>query len=306
MLDRNELLIKVATMFYEQGYTQTNIAKELDISRPTVASLLQEGRDKGIIRINIIKQYTNNLILEEKIKEKYNIKNVLVSPEDSYNPKNDVGILCADYIESRADENLKIGISFGTTVYEFVENAKYMSTNFKQITPLMGGVEMKTEYLHSNFLCYKLSSKYNCGVSFFYAPVIAESIEQKNILMESNLVQQALKEAKSVDIGVVGIGNPLKNSTYKNLGYLDDTMDELERRKAVGDICTSFYNDKAQEINTEFSNKFIGLSLDEIKNIPELVILATGKEKLESVRALVENRIVDVLIIDYNLAVDLV
>lgn len=306
MLSRTDLLVRVSIMYYEEGLTQTAIAKNLNISRPTVASLLQEARDKGIVRINILKPYKVNTELENKIEKKYGIKKVLISPENSSNPKKDVGILCANYIESKSSEFLKIGISFGTTIYEFVQNAKYLDTNFKQIIPLMGGVEMKNDYLHSNFLCYELSSKYSCKVNFFYAPAFAESVEQKQTLMDSNLVKQAIEEARSVDVGIIGVGNPLKNSTYKNLGYLSkDNIAELKKANVVGDICASFFDRKGKEVDCKFSETSIGLRLSDIKKIPEVVILATGTEKAIPIKALLENGFIDVLITDFDIAKNL-
>lgn len=44
MLDREDLILKVALLYYENEETQSDIAKKLNISRPTVASLLHEAK----------------------------------------------------------------------------------------------------------------------------------------------------------------------------------------------------------------------------------------------------------------------
>lgn len=306
-MNRNDILIKVASMYYEQNYTQTDIAKKMNISRPTIASMLNEAKQNGIVQINIIKTYSNILDLQEKIKAKYNLKEVLISPQNSPSPKKDVGVLCADYIERSLKGNEKIGISFGTTVHEYIKNAGYQEFNDVTITPLMGGVELKNEALHSNQLCFRLASKYNCDVNFFYAPVKAESIEQKNMLMESKLVQNALYNAKSVDIGIFGIGNPANKSTYQRLNYLSETdLIDFSKKDVIGDICTSFYNRKAEIVKNELSNHLIGLNLEDIKKIPEVIILATGTEKTVSVMTLLENNYINTLITDFELAKNLI
>lgn len=303
MTKRLELLIEVASLFYEQNCTQTYIAKKLNISRPTVASLLQEAKDKGIVKISIMKINKDTINISNALKKKYNIPHVLVSKEDSTYSKKEVGILCANYIESKKDLNIKIGVGFGSTVYEYVKSANYIKTNFKGLTPLMGGVELNDEALHSNHLCFTLSRKYSCGMSFIYSPVKAESLEQKKMLINSHMVKTAIDEAKKVDLAIVGVGNPLNKSTYQKLKYLsDEDIKILKKNHAVGDIVTSLFNKDAEEIITPASEKFIGISINDLKNIPEVVVLATGHQKSEAVKALINKNIITTLIIDYELA----
>ncbi len=307
MKSRLDILTKVAIMYYKQNLTQTYIAKELKISRPTVASMLQEAKDKGIVKISIIDRNSNIINLQENIKNKYGMKNIFVTNENTINPKKDIGLLCADYIEKKSDKPLKIGIGFGTTVYEFINNANYIDTKFVDIVPIMGGVEMQNEALHSNLLCFKLSEKYSCNRSFFYAPVKAETLEQKDNLMDSKLVKLAIENAKNIDLAIVGVGNPLNNSTYQRIHYiLDEDLDILKSNSAVGDIVTSFFDKNGKEILTPSSKKFIGLNIDDIKSIPEVVVLASGYEKLEAVKVLAEHKIADTFIIDYDLAQSLI
>lgn len=45
--------LKVATLYYREGYNQQDIATELNISRATVSRLLQFGRDQGLVTIKI-------------------------------------------------------------------------------------------------------------------------------------------------------------------------------------------------------------------------------------------------------------
>ena len=294
-------------MYYEQNYTQTDIAKKLNISRPTIASMLNEAKQNGIVQINIVKAYSNILDLQKKIKAKYNLKEVLISAENSLTPKKDVGVLCANYIEHSLKGYEKIGISFGTTVHEYVKNAGYYEFSNITITPMMGGVDLKNEALHSNQLCFRLASKYNCDVNFFYAPVKAESIEQKNMLMESKLVQNALYNAKNVDIGIFGVGNPANQSTYQKLKYLSDAeLSEFSKKGVIGDVCTSFYNRKSEMVKSKLSEHLIGLNLEDLKKIPEVIVLATGIQKTVSVMTLLENHYIDTLIADFELAKNLI
>lgn len=48
-----ERMVNVARLYYEQNMTQSEIAKELGISRPLVSILLTEARACGIVTITI-------------------------------------------------------------------------------------------------------------------------------------------------------------------------------------------------------------------------------------------------------------
>lgn len=303
MTNRIDLLIKVASMFYEENLTQTEIARELNLSRPTIASMLNEAKDKGIVKISIVKLGSDTHSLSMNIKKKYNLDNVFVAPPQTDNPKKEIGILCAQYIENRRLENLTIGLGFGTTLYEFIHYANYINTNFKEIVPLIGGVEMDNEALHCNHLCFTLARKYSTKTKFFYSPVKAEDINEKKLLMDSRLVRQSIENAKNVDIALIGVGNPIKSSTYRRLNYIQAEDDKiLEEKKAVGDIVTTFYDKDLNPITTPLTEKFIGLNIEDIKKINEVVVVASGEEKFESVLPLLENGYINHLIIDYSLA----
>ena len=149
-------------------------------------------------------------------------------------------------------------------------------------------------------MCIRDSST---SAKFFYSPVKAEDLDEKNLLIESRLVKKALTEARCVDIAIVGVGNPIKNSTYRRLNYIDEVDDKiLKEKNAVGDIVTTFYDKNACNIETPLTQSFIGLSMNDLENIEEVVVLASGEEKYESVHALLNKNIIDTLIIDYRLA----
>ena len=53
MAKNNRLLMQVAKMYYMEQLTQAQIGRNLNTSRATVSRLLQEARDKGIVKITI-------------------------------------------------------------------------------------------------------------------------------------------------------------------------------------------------------------------------------------------------------------
>ena len=76
--DDIRLIVKIAQLYYEQDMTQAQIARELRIYRTTISRLLKRGRDQGIVTIAINYDYNENLWLEQQLKQKFGLKDVVV------------------------------------------------------------------------------------------------------------------------------------------------------------------------------------------------------------------------------------
>lgn len=306
MSSRTDLLVEVAVLYYEQGVTQTEIAKKLKLSRPTVASLLQEAKDTGIVKITV--QHTSSTILQEqeRLRKKYGLRTLLIASDSTEQPKAEVGALCASFIEERLPSIKNLGIGWGTTVFEYVSHANYFDFSHLTVTPLIGGVGFSDVKIHSNHLAFILSQKYQCESHYFYAPALAETFEQKEMLVNSEMVKMVLAEGRKVEMAVVGIGDPTHSSTYRQLGYITEKdAKELTACHSAGDIGATFFDASGKPVKSSVSDRMIGITMDEMKAIPELVVLATGAEKVQSIRTLLENQVVEHLIVDEVIAGEL-
>lgn len=308
MESKIEALVKVANYYYNDGLTQTQIADRLGVSRPTVAKMLAEARQKEIVKITIQTHLLNDYKKEKLVREKYNLKSVQIvaSLGNDEATKIEIGRRGAQYIESRLDEIKSLGIGWGTTIQKFVEAANHLDYPDLSIVPLMGGVSLSEVKIHSNHLVFTLGQKYNAIVNLLYAPAIAENLEVKHILTNSKIVQSLLNKGKDVDLAVISVGNPRESRTYREMGYITEMeQQEIIAEKAVGDILASFFNDDGNLVNTSLSERMIGHSLEDIKQMKEVLVIASGIEKTVSLKPLLVQDYIDHLIIDSNIAQEL-
>jgi len=52
--ERLELLVQIATWYYEEDLSQEDIAGRVGLSRPMVSRLLQKARDHGLSEIRVL------------------------------------------------------------------------------------------------------------------------------------------------------------------------------------------------------------------------------------------------------------
>jgi DNA-binding transcriptional regulator LsrR (DeoR family) len=293
--------LKAAQYYYNQNLTQQEIAEKLYISRPTVSKLLKEAEEDGIIQFKVVDIQNKCAMfkLEEKITNKFGLKNVILADYDeNYEDlKENIGKAAAIFFEKIAKNDMKIGFSWGTTLKAMVRNLNYNNKirNLELIT-LVGGSGVLSSDVHSNIIIEDVLDKYEGTGHFLYAPSIVDSVEIKNNIMKNRETKRILEKAKNVEIAFVGIGS--NTELPKRLHLLDEEYEELKDLNSVGDVCSRFYDSEGNLCDSDINKRIIGIDLESLRDIETVVGVAGGLEKVESIFAALENGFLDILITD--------
>ncbi|MFC6181361.1 sugar-binding domain-containing protein [Lactiplantibacillus daowaiensis] len=95
----------------------------------------------------------------------------------------------------------------------------------------------------------------------------------------------------------------MQTSTWRKLDYITkDETNELTSAGAIGDVVADFFDDQGHTVHTDFSNRLIGITIDDLKNISNVVVTAVRKKKAQGVKVLLENDVINTLIIDQAVA----
>jgi DNA-binding transcriptional regulator LsrR (DeoR family) len=299
--DRRQL-VRIANLYYVEGWTQGQIAKKIGVSRPFICRLLQKAKESGIVEVYIKDESILAIELEQQIKNTYKLKDVIVVSTDGLAPemvKKAVGQAGSYYLSKNFGDTKQIGISWGTTLSELVKEYPFEQREEVNIVPLVGGIGTHHVEIHANQLAYELARKMNGTCSYLYAPAIVETQELKDYLLEIPDIAMVLEKGKIVDIALISIGNPYTGSTMRALGYLqDDDLQQFRQMGVVGDIASRFFDKWGDVINHPFNDKVIGLALEQLKQIKNVIAVVEGTHKIESLSAALKGEYIDVLIID--------
>ncbi|MEI8634592.1 hypothetical protein P4S72_26385 [Vibrio sp. PP-XX7] len=78
------MLVKIATLYYEEGKKQSLIAQELDLSQSFVSRALTRCVKEGLVKISVVQPPNIYLNVESQIQKKYGINQaIVVDVEDS-------------------------------------------------------------------------------------------------------------------------------------------------------------------------------------------------------------------------------
>ncbi|MFD1415578.1 sugar-binding transcriptional regulator [Oceanobacillus jeddahense] len=301
-MEERRLITKVVKLYYLEGWTQTEIAKKINKSRPIVSKLLKQAKENQVVEVYLKDSTVHTVQFERKLEKKYNLKEAIVIESANSGPElimRKLGLATARYIEKKLDHINTIGISWGTSVYAVVEAFQYQANKPIHLIPLIGGIGQDYIGYHTNSLLFELSQKLNGTSSYLYAPAVVESEELRNHIIRSKDVKEVLTRGKQVDIAIVGIGNPGIQNTMTEMGYLlEEDQQSLMDAEAIGDINSNFFDKNGELVEHPLNNRTIGIDLQDIKKIPEVITIARGEHKILPLHVALENHFITTLVID--------
>lgn len=301
-------LTKLVTWHYIDGWTHEEIAKKLGISRPVVSKQLQRARELGIIDFYIENETHTTVKLETDLKNKFDLTYVKVIPSFHNVTLEKATIMKAAvmYLLQRFSNITSLGIGWGNTMFDLVEEFPYHPFVHLNIIPLIGGIGTSMKKFHSNDLASLLAKKLMCNYAYLYSPFIATSREMKEQLLQIPEIHQTLTQARNVDMAIVGLGMANKSATLSQTGYLsEEDVCELERANVMGDITSYFFDQFGKEINSTFNSKTIGIGLKDLQSIPEVLGIVYSKDKIPSAYISLKYKYLNSIITSESLAYSL-
>lgn len=300
---RLSLLEEVASLYYEERRTQSEIADQLFISRSQISRLLQEAQEQGIVEIRVNHAVERNYDTENRLKIRYNLKDARIvncRKKHENNPKQRAAKLAAQYLGGRIKRDTMLGVSWGSTVYEtvrFLEVEKPVPINIVQI---MGAAADANPAGSTVEMTQKLADLYRANVFYLNAPLFIEDEYVHSTIMADPYIAKTLEMAINSDIILTGIGTlDAIQSTNAWLGYMSDEMlAEITALGGIGCICARFFDREGRPLSCKWNDNCTGIRLENLKRVPEVVAVATGAEKADAIKGALEGGYIDVLISD--------
>ncbi len=306
-MDRRDLMIKVAKMYYIEALSQEQISKEIHVSRPSVSRMLKACIKEGIVQIKIDDVSSFGKELGNRIVQAYGIDTAIVVPQ-SYSAqaeKENVGQAAASYIESLLSPGMMIGIAWGTMINSIVNNIKPNTLISADVIQLLGGMDNKTSDTDANMMALKLAKSLGGDSYILQAPFMVQSKILRDLLMEEPHVKNHFQKIRSTDLAIIGLGStkPELSAQFRS-GHINiEDSQKLISEGAVGDICGSYIDINGHLCHSSLSDRMIAVSLSDLRRIPRVIGVAAGEKKADVIVGALRGRYIDVLITDEKAAI---
>ena len=305
------IMYRAAELFYIKGIQQKDISRELNVSTVTVSRLIQKAKEAGVINFRISEPYEKILILSERVKQRYGLRDVIISLyPNSKRPelkdaKQAVALEGAKYLQRRLTGSDIVGIAWGGTMFHLINDLNPCQRSHASFVTMHGSIancdyELDVQTLTARAAMALGGTKYSLLMNG-----LLSSRETVTQLKKEKNVQKIFRLFEEITISVSGIGSfyPEPTSLLSRENYITrEELQSLREHDVCGDIMLRFFDKKGNECGNVLKDRTLSIDLDVYKRIKTKILVASGTEKTVTLHTALKSGFCDILIIDDRLA----
>ena len=170
---QRQTLVEVARLYYEQNLTQAEIGRQLSLSRSTVSRMLQRAREAGIVTITVKYDVARDHKLEDALRSAFALREARVlssSRRSSDSIRNRLGKLGAILLEESLNDNSTLGVSYGRSLANTVEQVRPRLSEGLTVVPVIGALGSDNPLIEGIDLTRQLATKLGARYRYLHAP----------------------------------------------------------------------------------------------------------------------------------------
>ncbi len=285
--NREDLLVLVASLYYEQDYSQQQIADRLEISRSNISRLLKEAKQKGLVEIHVRKPISTVPALEREFRERFGLHAAMVARNRSHTAADSLaaaGQLAAQYLKEVLRPNSISAIAWGTGVSAAVTAFPTSQSMNVDVVQMLGSVGTVDSVIDGPELARQLALKLGGRYYYLHAPLFVESQAARDVIIEQPMIADTLRRARRADAALVGIGTTeMGASSFLRAGHLTEAqLAELRAQGVVGETCGQHFDIRGGS-DYDINRRVISVTLADVKHIPHVIAVACGLKKTRSI-----------------------
>lgn len=309
-LDQLRLITKIAVLYHEEGLSQTEVARRLNLSQARVSRYLRQSEDLGIVRTTVVQPAGISVGLEKALEEKYGLREVVVVENvEGASITMRLGSSAASYLETTLGADDFIGISsWSSTLLAMVEAMRSRPRKIVHgVAQLIGGVGSPEAQAQATRLTSHLAELTSARPYYLRAPGIASSREIREAFLSDPAVAGTVRAWESLTMIIVGIGSFPASPLFASSGnaLLPEEEADLAAGGAVGEVCLRYFDHDGNPMHPEIEERMISIAAEAMLAIPRRIGVAGGVSKLSAIRAAVTGGWINVLITDSEVALHL-
>ncbi len=307
-MERRDFLINIAEMYYIKKMSQEEIAQTVDLSRSNVSRLLKQCAEENIVEFKINKDTSRIKLLETQLAEKYDLKYIKIVSgyENQEVSKKEVGRAAAEYVQSIVKDHMKIGIAWGSTLCNLVEcmETNVVSKKNVSVFQMLGGTGSTDVASDGRQLTRMLSDKLEGTPFIINVPLLVQSKILRDLLLKEPQVEQHFSKMEKMDLLLMGIGSFVaENNVMYKAGYIKlEDAKEFVTERAIADLAGHSIDKNGEFCKIGISDKIINLNLDKIKAAKIRLGVAAGVNKIKPVKAVLNGKYLNAIVIDEKIA----
>lgn len=282
-LEKQKKLAYVARRYYLDDQKQSDIARELGVSRPLISRMLSEARELGIVEITIHEPGARESRLLERLRLQSSIRGGILVEEGA----NDDGtnrLLSQGAVELLRRLGVRrLGVGWGYLIGQLVswleENPQPDST-VTDICPLVGNASIPARNYQSNENVRLMAQQMGAAPHFLYLPALPDSLEEKQVLCSTEVYRQIYQQWEELDTALVNIGDYPSSPDFASLVRYGSL---LQQQRACGRMLIYYFNEDGFIIQSE-QDFAIQIPIDILKRCPNIIGVCSANTSAKALR----------------------
>jgi DNA-binding transcriptional regulator LsrR (DeoR family) len=287
-------------LYYVAGNTQDEIARKLGISRQSAQRLVSLAINERLIKVRLDHPIARCLELGAALKRRLDLQFCEIAPTDPGSTSSTLGIaqLAAAELERwlRKSEPVIIGIGTGRTMRAVADQLSAMECPQHKLVALVGTT--KTDGSASFYdVIIRVSDTIRAPHYPMPLPVIARSVEERQLLTSLASVRSVLALIERADVSFVGVGAVGDTAAIVRDGIVTiEEAESLREAGAVGEIIGWAFDARGRLIEGSINERVASAPLR--AGSRQMIGVAMGAARRPALRGALAGRLISGLVTD--------
>ena len=281
--DKRKRLAYVARRYYLEDQRQSDIARELGVSRPMVSRLLAEARALGVVEITVHDPETRTARLMERLRRMGSVQGgVLIDDGGDSDGANRLLSEGAVQLLWQLGAQ-RLGVGWGYLIGQIVnwlEQNPQTDSPVTDICPLVGNASIPARNYQSNENIRLMAQQLGAAPHFLYLPALPESLEEKEVLCSTEVYRQIYRQWETLDTALVNIGDYPSSPDFASLVRYGSLLQE---QRACGRMLVYYFNEDGHVIQSE-QDFAIQIPVDVLRRCQNIIGVCSANTSAKAVR----------------------
>lgn len=303
-LNDYELLYRVAHYYFINGYSQIDISRMENLSRPQVSRMIARARELGMVRVEVLPYQNSDLSpLEDRLRRRLGIDAVHIFPADKPDsPDSRFISALGAWLSRELPQFRRIGLARSRTVYRV--SFRLIPQNVGDgmcFTPLQGNAGTNIPWLQSSSILDRFASNFNAEAVFTQCSVLTPT-EALDTPLEQERFRLLQSGWNDLDAALFGIGaKPDFNSSFIR-EVVGPVYPELLNMDPTGDLFGSYFDENGKMFDSPAGYTLVSFPVSDLRTIPHAICVAAGAEKAQAICVAARQGYIKTLAVDETAA----
>ncbi|MEX0348155.1 MAG: sugar-binding transcriptional regulator [Paracoccaceae bacterium] len=303
--DKDALLANVALLYYGEGLTQSEIAKRLGVSRPTVVNMLRDSRDRGIVEIRVGGDVLSGSNLSRALCDQFELQDAYVArsrdrarqaTRSEVLPQ--VARVAAMAMLDIVRSGDTVGVAWGETIK--ATSLAMSRSDLSEVTVCQMIGSMVSDRVPTSEDCaIRIANCLNAECFTLHAPAVLSSVDLADDLKSEPTIAAQLDRLRALDVAVFSVGNTESDTHLVAAGIADE--DELTQAVSVGAkgiLCGRYIDHDGQGMGLAPEDRLVAIEIAQLRAADRKFLVAAGEDRLDAVIAAMRGGLVTHLCVD--------